>query len=246
MVDRIIGVDCATNSKKVGLALVEQVERSPCLVTAQCSGGSPAEEIALWARRPGRTLVALDAPLGWPAVMGESLATHVAGEVIGHSGNQLFRRATDRAIHTRYNKTPLDVGADRIARTAHWALGLLGSLRSLLQEPVPLAWSPRFEGSVAAIEVYPAATMISMGLSITGYKAEGGHIPRSMIHAAIATRFRCDGAGDPADWSVDTLDAVVCAVAGLDFIQGHAVAPEDLPLARKEGWIWAGSVGRAE
>ncbi len=34
------------------------------------------------------------------------------------------------------------------------------------------------------------------------------------------------------------LDAVLCVCAGLDFLAGHAVPPEDLPLAKREGWIW--------
>jgi hypothetical protein len=34
------------------------------------------------------------------------------------------------------------------------------------------------------------------------------------------------------------LDAVLCVCAGLDFLSGEAVAPDDLSLAKREGWIW--------
>jgi hypothetical protein len=47
----------------------------------------------------------------------------------------------------------------------------------------------------------------------------------------------------PADLSLmeeddDVLDAVLCVLAGADFLSGQAYAPGDMPLARKEGWIW--------
>ncbi len=38
--------------------------------------------------------------------------------------------------------------------------------------------------------------------------------------------------------SADALDAVVCLLAVKDFLDGAAVGPKDLELAKKEGWIW--------
>lgn len=39
---------------------------------------------------------------------------------------------------------------------------------------------------------------------------------------------------------VDVLDAVVCLLAGADFLLGRAKPPEgeEVALAQKEGWIW--------
>jgi hypothetical protein len=36
------------------------------------------------------------------------------------------------------------------------------------------------------------------------------------------------------------LDAIVCVLAGADFILGKSISPDQLKLelAKKEGWIW--------
>lgn len=36
----------------------------------------------------------------------------------------------------------------------------------------------------------------------------------------------------------DALASVVCALAGYDFLNSKCYEPEDLELAKKEGWIW--------
>jgi hypothetical protein len=51
--------------------------------------------------------------------MGRCLTNHRAGQSIEVSPNEFLRRETDRSIHRRLGKRLLDVGADRIARTAH-------------------------------------------------------------------------------------------------------------------------------
>ncbi len=33
-------------------------------------------------------------------------------------------------------------------------------------------------------------------------------------------------------------DAIICALAGVHFVRGESLPPEDEELARKEGWIW--------
>jgi hypothetical protein len=38
--------------------------------------------------------------------------------------------------------------------------------------------------------------------------------------------------------SADLVDAVVCVLAGHDFVAGRAMNPEDRSLAEREGWIW--------
>ncbi len=115
-----------------------------------------------WARQPDRRddcrldnggsarPLALDAPLGWPAVLGETLGPHIAGESLDGTPNELFRRQTDHFIKAVIGRQPLDVGADRIARTAHAALGLLEQLRQLTGQPVPLAWTPHDPAPVSS------------------------------------------------------------------------------------------------
>jgi hypothetical protein len=38
--------------------------------------------------------------------------------------------------------------------------------------------------------------------------------------------------------NADALDAVICVLAGWDFLRGSALAPTDPEQAAKEGWIW--------
>jgi hypothetical protein len=57
-------------------------------------------------------LIAIDAPLGWPKPLAETLIKHRAGMPIETPANAMFRRNTDLFIQTRLGKRPLDVGAD--------------------------------------------------------------------------------------------------------------------------------------
>jgi hypothetical protein len=74
-------------------------------------------------------------------ISGRVLDTHRAGAAIAISPDAMFRRATDLFIQRELKKTPLDVGADRIARTAYSVLRLLTDLRTKLAAPIPLAWT---------------------------------------------------------------------------------------------------------
>src|SRR5204862_1418897 len=80
------------------------------------------------ARRSTSAVLAIDAPLGWPVALARTLFTHRAGERLSSPANDMFRCTTDSFIQRELSKTPLDVGADRIARTAHAALRFLEDL----------------------------------------------------------------------------------------------------------------------
>lgn len=82
-------------------------------------------------------------------------------------------------------KQTLDVGADRIARTARSALDILEQIRQLTGLPIDLAWQPDFAARVAAIEVYPAGTLRARQLPCTGYKRSGGAPARARIARAL-------------------------------------------------------------
>jgi predicted RNase H-like nuclease len=168
----LIGVDCATEDNKIGLAAGEYETGSVHVrkVTVCAQERPAALTIAEWLYERAPALLAFDAPLGWPEALGRSLMAHRAGETITISPNDMFRRATDRFIQKHLRKTPLDVGADRIARTAHAALRLLGDLRERLRAPIPLAWAPTSTDGLVAIEVYPAATLRGHGLRSNGYR----------------------------------------------------------------------------
>jgi predicted RNase H-like nuclease len=236
----IIGIDCAVQAKNVGLARGFYVDGRTHIDRVMIAGGkiSIAEIILDWISASPRTLFALDAPLGWPALLGETLHAHQAGDLLEVPPNQIFRRATDRFVKHMLGKQPLDVGADRIARTAHAALQLLAEIQSMTGSEVSLAWRPGLDSSLSAVEVYPAATLISHGIAVPGYKQKENRAVREQLLAQL------QGLLDlPRDTSllvdrVDALDAAICVLAGADFLGGQVYQPLDIHQARKEGWIW--------
>ena len=237
----ILGIDAATQPMNIGLAR-GRLENSNLTIDAIARGSKlrpPIETLTSWVEGP--TLLAIDAPLGWPAPLGRELANHRAGQVLEADPNDLFRRTTDRFVHATLGKTPLEVGANLIARTAEAALRLLGQLRARLGAEIPVLWAPRLE-SVAAIEVYPAATLITRGIEAAGYKgSKPGHLAsRQRIAARLAAEARVDVATEQLTASDDCLDAALCVLAGADFLSGRSIAPgpEQQETAKIEGWIW--------
>jgi predicted RNase H-like nuclease len=220
----IIGIDCATQENRVGLALASasgdnfQVDE----VSDASKKNPSAATVKRWIGGRGadgrQIILALDAPLGWPEPLALSLASHQAGKKLVSAPNDLFRRRTDHFIKQRTGQRPLEIGADLIARTAHAALRLLDGLRQDLGEPIPLAWERKIAG-ISAIEVYPAATRRVHGVLDIAWPPASEHLQAKP----------------------DVRDAMICALAAHDFLTGRALRPqtgEDERLARKEGWIW--------
>ncbi|MBA6413978.1 DUF429 domain-containing protein [Parahaliea sp. F7430] len=161
----IVGIDCATDPRSVGLALGVLDAGQLHISHAELGSSSPeiATCIAQWLPPSTPALIALDAPLGWPEPLGRTLATHQAGDPVTREANLLFRQATDRYIKAQTGKQPLDVCADSIARTAVAALTLLDRTRAAPGQAIPLAWSPDVT-TLSAIEVYPVGTLTAHGL----------------------------------------------------------------------------------
>ena len=234
----IVGVDCATDPKNVGLA--RGLWKNGKLQITDVTNGqlyAPEQIVSEWLSNPERCLLALDAPLGWPQDFGHALADHAAGDVLQKEANLFFRRETDRFVQRTFSKVPLDVGADRIARTALSALRFLGALSEKTGFPIPLAWNANFPG-VAAIEVYPAGTLRASHMQSSGYKRPDQIEVRQQMLTWLANEAEL-----PEDLSLpledaDALDAMLCVLAGADFLAGKAYSPTDLALAKKEGWIW--------
>lgn len=238
---RLIGIDCAADPRNVGFALGELDGRKPRLLAASSGRLEPAigTTIAAWIGEHRPVLLALDAPLGWPAALGTALAGHAAGDFLAVEPNRLFRRYTDEAVKRALGRQPLDVGAERIARTAHAALALLEELRTVLDAPIPLAWRPALDDTVSAIEVYPAGTLTALGLPASSYKKPGQRARRRALLRSLGRQMAVPAklAGTlMADANV--LDAALCVLAGADFVRGAALAPRHPARARKEGWIW--------
>jgi len=237
----VVGIDAAAQPENIGLARGTSA-RSNFSIDAVATRSSREEIVELlidWCDET--TLIAIDAPLGWPAALGSRLDRHRAGLPFDTDSNAMFRRRTDDVIHEVFGKRPLDVAADRIARTAHSALDLLRRLGDRLGQPVPLAWDWA-DADLRAIEVYPAATLISRRLPWRGYKGgkDEAVSARESLLESLTDEVLIDGAFcERACASDHILDAILCVVAGFDFLEGVAIAPEDEQIARQEGWIWA-------
>lgn len=235
----IVGIDCATDPKKTGVVGITR-DGGRFRVTHAALGDGPGSVAGLAAAAAGDApaLFCLDAPLGWPAALGDTLAPHRAGGALAESEpNRLFRRATDEYVRSRLGKQPLEVGADRIARTAAAALRVLGELRTLRAERIPLAWVPEFAGS-AAIEVYPAAVLLTRALPARRYKPAAAREVRASILDGLAAELDPGPHRDLLLDAADVLDAALAALAGVDFLAGRCPPPDDPALARREGWIW--------
>ena len=170
----LIGLDAASDFSKFGYA-VGYCEDGRVRIKQAGLVEMPGEQNALVSvvvpelRVATRALIAIDAPLGWPAALAAELSSHQAGEAFASDKNDMFRRFTDRYVKSLINKNPLEVGADKIARAAHSALSALKCLRDESGQVIPLAWDKNFMGA-AAIEVYPAGTLKSRGLPDSMYK----------------------------------------------------------------------------
>lgn len=251
MAVRIVGVDCATEASEVGLAAgrfqdgqltLDHVERGS-------GDGSLARAFASRIREvlgdASSAVLALDAPLGWPAPMAQALDGHRAGARFGTDGHpsRYFHRTTDDVVRARTNKIPLEVGANFIARTAFVALELIHVLRER-PEQLPLLWEPKVPSAPGIIEVYPAATLLARGLSPKGYKSrklEERAPARKRIIEALRSEIEIDAAQERQMLGSDhVLDAVLCCLGAGDFLQGAVVAPTPahVDAARTEGWIW--------
>jgi hypothetical protein len=242
---KVIGLDCATDDARIGLALGEYQGSVVRVLTVEvCSRDRKAASIiSEWLDGVPEAVVAIDAPLGWPVALARSLITHTAGESLSALPEEMFRRRTDRFIKKQIGKTPLEVGADRIARTAHAALAILGDVRKMTGRSIPLAWEPSNIGDVAAIEVYPAATLLAHGFPSKDYKKPGQSEERRHIVSRLEGVLKLPDNVLLMAENADALDAVVCLLAASDFLGGRSMSPPDLELAKREGWIWARPLG---
>ena len=147
--------------------------------------------------------------------------------------NGFFRRKTEQIVREQYNRlvslkwdkwprfgpSGLDVGANKSARTAHSALGLLKAVRAHTNSDIPVVTDEC--GPItrtSAIEVYTAWPRTPTEAS----GEETAHVNDPKAGAKIAA-------------GIATEEAVA-------FLEGRSTAPGShrvsLETARKEGWIW--------
>ena len=251
---RVIGIDCATEARNVGVAFGHCADGAVTIESVRVGSkdwrwAHIVESVVQEIRAAPRVVLALDAPLGWPVSMGASLVEHTAGSPLKQADPDcMFQRQTDRLLQAkdRLGKKPLEVGANLIARTAHSALQRLSQIGESLGSALPLAWDSEHMEGRQVIEVYPAATLLAHGLSDTGYKGSEPKHRRQREHltAQLTKNEHLRGiAGVSLEMqrTDHALDAVVCCLATADFLRGDAIPPDlkQVSLAKKEGWIWA-------
>ncbi len=243
----VVGIDCAVDPKRVGVAAATFTGKG--LRDLELVAPRDTAEILDWvasrAHEAQSVLLALDSPLGWPAPLGRTLNSHRAGRPVEPEADELFRRLTDRLVRQRIGKQPLEVGADRIARTAVAALGLLAGLGHSMGAEIRLAWNPRQLPRASAIETYPAAWLLSRGLPANRYKDAGQEAVdrREEIAWNISPQFEAGVESTVRSQLIHSshlLDAVICVLCGEDFLRGRCLQPRasERETAFKEGWIW--------
>lgn len=109
----LIGLDAASSLAKFGYAIAQYDSGGVQIVSAGLvqNGKQPDAidaELLPTLRSSERTLIAIDAPLGWPASLAGELHRHRAGQLVATEKNALFQRETDRLLHKRLGKKPLE------------------------------------------------------------------------------------------------------------------------------------------
>jgi predicted nuclease with RNAse H fold len=254
----IVGIDCASQPEKTGVAIGKYEAKIGKIEILQLFKGEKGKSISVKiltklaeiAQKPteidvNKILVAVDAPLGWPVAMSQSLANHIAGASLGHNRTEkdrFFRRFTDTFIHQKIGKLPLEVGADRIARAAYSALQMMEDFRQKF--PVEMLWDTNIQNlnGMGVIEVYPAATLKQHNLIYNNYKKESDIANRKEIIEYLQAYF-----SNITDYQAlmqedgDRLDAIVCLLCAKDFVDKEVMqipVEENLAFIQQEGWIW--------
>lgn len=146
----------------------------------------------------------------------------------------LAYRETDRNLHRLTGKWPLSVSTDRLGLTAIRAAGILSQLSGSGHD-VDRA------GTGLVVEVYPGATLRTWGFDTVGYR-DSADVRRGLLRQL---RARVPWLAMPADMlelaaqSCDSFDAIFAALAARAAHLGkfHAPNPEQLALAKTEGWL---------
>jgi hypothetical protein len=99
----LVGLDCSTEDSRISVALGEYHDGNIRVTEVQiCARERSAVSIvAKWLTGVTDALLAIDAPLGWPASSARALSGHKAADALAVMPNDLFRRETDRFISER-------------------------------------------------------------------------------------------------------------------------------------------------
>ena len=231
---RTVGVDLAASPSKTAVAAVDWSNSGAKLADLVM----PADDAAIRAISDGVQRIGIDAPFGWPDAFVEFISAHHRGgtpsgkrlDDVSHRRPLVYRR-TDLVVAGLPNgRRPLSVSADQIAHVAFRCAGLLADLDV----------DNRVDGW--AVEAYPAAALTFWGLRPRGYKRIENRPVREIMVAELRAAAPWLELGDHAQAMIendDVFDAVITALIARAAALGRTrrPAPEDLPIALREGWI---------
>lgn len=244
----VVGVHCAAREDRLGLVhgeLHDDAGLEVIRATLGTAGESPAHTIASWLGTAERHILAVDAPLGWPSQLGRHLVAHRAGDPLDAKHPQIFHRQTDDFVHAATRRRPPAVAAHAVAHTTRAALSMLEQVRGLPgAPPLPLAWNQGEDCGV--VEVYPSATLAARGVPSSGFRGntQKARVQRAEILERITEEFDMEIRRDLLTENPDIFDALVCMLAGADFIRRQCQEPPDRAVADREGWIWVRLYGQ--
>lgn len=227
---RTFGIDLASADKRTAGCIVDWTEAGGRLLALL----QPLDDATIVVLARDVDIVAIDAPLGWPAAFVHAVTTHSAGGAWPTASSLDLRfRATDLHVQRQTGLWPLSVSSDRIGVVAFRAARLASLLR-----PDDHAR----DGSNGLLEVYPAAALKRWGLSSRGYKRPEHTAERSSILAGLQQLVDLDlgGFSDGLARSSDRLDALVSSMVARAYLLGdtEAIPDQHRNEAAIEGWIY--------
>jgi predicted nuclease with RNAse H fold len=233
-----VGVDLAAEPDNTGLVVVKWSAAGAVVTAAQVG----VDDNAILAATRGAEKVGIDCPIGWPDAFVTFVKAHHDGRLpvpAALPGREVRRplanRRTDDVVHEQFKLMPLSVSADRIARPAMRAAGLL-SMLAADGRPVDRT------GTGLVVEVYPAASLKQWRLRHRGYKGKQRATELDALFHELLDR---------ADWldpgnyvellrtSDHVFDALIASLTARAVRLGHTLEPTKAQavVAAREGWI---------
>lgn len=174
--------------------------------------------------------IGIDAPLGWPKEFAKAVADWTSKEWNETFRDRLRFRETDLHVQKPpFNLKPLSVSTDLISLPAMRAMALLR--RHGVTDR---------SGDGQFFEVYPAGSLKVWGLPSSTYKDPRDGFPKRREILRLLRR-KLPWLEIPSDYAEtgDNLDSLIASLTVRATVQGqtHLPTPEQLPLARVEGWI---------
>jgi len=235
---KIIGFDSAVQESNIGLVLCNYLNGVITIEDKKDSKLTSEEQIIKWSTTNELIIMGVDSPLGWPKYFGSSLKEHIAGNQIDSDPVSFFERTTDKFIYKTFKKKPLEVSADRIARTAYYTLNRLNYINKNIEKKYEILWNPNNILINGFIEVYPAATLIANDIIIKGYKDNKSCRERIIHELKLKYQFNLNPDINIINTDHD-FDAFICCLAVHDFIQQNVYFPiNEVDIYKTEGWIW--------